>query len=306
MRPSLLTPSQRRIERWKGHLALTGQTLIICGGYVVGREAAQTFDPLFLTGVRAWGSALLYCLLLPFFLKAKWIKARWHDIPTEWKKRLFVLSIVGILFNQMLFNWGLRYTTAATTALIYALTPSVVYWLSIWIFRRESWRWQKAGALLLAYGGVVLALWHNLLHASHGWGWTLILMAVGFWAWYLNYSPPIVSRMGAMEVTTVVMIIGGVLHTPTLCAGLLRQATFPESPGPWWSLAYLIVGMSVMAYLLLNAGLRYLTPTQTALYISFQPIGTALLAAAFGQEPLTWQLAGAAALTTGGMLLFHR
>lgn len=291
---------------WKGHLALTGQTLIICGGYVVGREAAQTFDPLFLTGLRAWGSAIMYLALLPIFRRLGWVTHSWAQLSPALRHRLWILAVVGVLFNQLLFNWGLRYTTAATTALIYALTPSVVFWLGIWVFHKEAFQWRKVAALLVAYAGVILALWHNLLHSAHGWGWLLILSAVGFWAWYLNYSPPVINRVGAIGVTTGVMILGGILHTPTLFLGLLLQKALPTSPIAWFSLLYLILGMSVAAYLLLNAGLRYLSPTQTALYISFQPLGTAALAAILGQEPLTWQLAVAAGLTTGGMLLFRK
>lgn len=298
--------TSRSADSWIGHLALAGQTAIICGGYVVGREAARTFDPLLLTGLRAWGSALVYLALLPTFRRQGWITYHWQQLPYPFRYRLWILAIIGVLFNQLLFNWGLRYTTAATTALIYALTPSVVFWLGIWVFRKEIFQWRKASALLIAYAGVILALWHNLLHSEHGWGWLLILSAVGFWAWYLNYSPPIINRIGAIGVTAAVMILGGILHTPSLVAGLLMQKNLPTSPFAWSSLLYLILGMSVAAYLLLNAGLRYLSPTQTALYISFQPLGTAALAALLGQEPLTWQLAVAAALTTGGMLLFRK
>lgn len=305
MRSAVLSTQSASKTRWIGHLALVGQTAIICGGYVVGRQAAQAFDPLFLTGVRAWGSAIIYLLLIPFLQPQKQVLPKWRHIPSTWKKRLWLLAVLGIFFNQLLFNWGLRYTTAATTALIYALTPSVVFWLGVWVFHREVLKWHKVGALMMAYIGVVLALWHNLLHSEHGWGWLMILAAVGFWAWYLNYSPPIINRLGAIVVTTTVMVLGAILHTPTLIAGAFRQHEMPDGSA-WMSLGYLIIGMSVAAYLLLNAGLRYLSPTQTALYISFQPIGTAILAAALGQEPLTWQLVVAAALTTGGMLLFRK
>lgn len=305
MRSTLLTERSTRRHAWIGHLALIGQTAIICGGYVVGREAAQAFDPFFLTGLRAWGSALIYLMLIPVFRWRGWLRTDWSTTPPRWKRRLWILAMLGIFFNQFLFNWGLRYTTAATTALIYALTPSAVFWLGVWVFHREVIQWRKVGSLVIAYAGVILALWHNLLHSEHGWGWLLILAAVGFWAWYLNYSPPIISRLGALTVTAAVMILGGILHTPTLLIGLFRQEEAPVV-GAWLSLAYLILGMSFAAYLLLNAGLRYLSPTQTALYISFQPVGTAILAAALGQEPLSWQLALAAVLTTGGMLLFGR
>lgn len=305
MRSAVITerPTERR--PWIGHLALIGQTTIICGGYVVGREAARAFDPFFLTGLRAWGSALIYLALIPLFRRQGWIKTDWNAIPPHLKRRLWIMAMLGIFFNQFLFNWGLRYTTAATTALIYALTPSAVFWLGVWVFHKEVMRWRKVGALLIAYVGVILALWHNLLHSDHGWGWLLILGAVGFWAWYLNYSPPLINRLGAITVTAAVMILGALLHSPTMVVGLLRQTNIPP-PGAWLSLGYLITGMSVVAYLLLNAGLRHLSPTQTALYISFQPVGTAILAAALGQEPLTWQLALAAVLTTGGMVLFRR
>ena len=289
-----------------GHIALLGQTLLICGGYVVGREAAQRFDPLLLTGLRAWGSALVYLALWPLLYRARQIPYRWSEIAPHWKKRLWILALIGIFFNQLLFNWGLRYTTAATTALIYALTPSVVFWLGVWVFLRERVSARKLIGLALAYGGVVLALWHNLLHSAHGWGWLLILAAVGFWGFYLNYSPPILERMGAIGVTATIMILGGILHTPTLVAGVFRQEWVGLGLSAWLSLGYLIVGMSVLAYLLLGIGLRYLSPTQAALYISLQPIGTMLLAWMIGQEPLSWQLIVGGLLTTAGMAYFRR
>lgn len=293
-------------REWIGHVALLGQTLIICGGYVVGREAAQRFDPLLLTGLRAWGSALLYVALWPLLCRFRQIPYRWSEIAPHWKKRLWILALLGIFFNQLLFNWGLRYTTAATTALIYALTPSVVFWLGVWVFLREKVSASKLLGLASAYGGVVLALWHNLMHSAHGWGWLLILMAVGFWGFYLNYSPPIIERMGAVGVTAVIMILGGLLHTPTLLWGVFRQTWAELSGSAWLSLGYLIVGMSVLAYLLLGIGLRHLSPTQAALYISLQPIGTMLLAWLMGQEPLSWQLLAGGVLTTAGMAYFRR
>jgi len=102
------------------------------------------------------------------------------------------------------------------------------------------------------------------------------------------------------------MMLGALLHLPTLVVGVWRQNWALVSGEAWISLFYLVLGMSVAAYLLLNYGLRFLTPTQAALYINMQPIATLLIAALVGQEPLTWQLLAAAALTTGGMILFRR
>ncbi|MCS6789518.1 MAG: DMT family transporter [Bacteroidia bacterium] len=303
MRSAKLTTKKKT---WRGHLFLSMQTAIICGGYVVGREAAVRLDPLFLTGLRAFGSAVIFAVLWRPFQSQGWIGFRWAELPRRDKVAVFKLAALGILFNQLLFNWGLRYTTAATTALIYALTPSVVYALSIWFFRKEKLLLSRIGALLLIYAGVVLALWHNLLHGTHGWGWLLILTAVGFWAWYLHLSPPVLEKHGSIGITAVIMIVGGLMHLPTLGIGLLRQNQIPLSPATWGSLGYLILGMSVASYLLLNAGLKYLSPTQVALYISLQPVGTTLLSALLGQEPLTWQLALAAALSTIGLILFQR
>lgn len=121
-----------------------------------------------------------------------------------------------------------------------------------------------------------------------------------------NYSPPILERMGAVAVTATIMIIGAVLHTPTLIVGAVRQVWATLGLGAWLSLGYLVVGMSVLAYLLLSIGLRYLSPTQAALYISLQPIGTMVLASLIGQEPLSWQLVVGGLLTTAGMAYFRR
>ncbi len=296
------TLTSARTQAWRGHLTLAGQTLIISMGYVLGRETAQRFDPLLLTGMRAALSGLVYLIL--WRLEGK--GPAFGGLPLLYRRRLLLLSVLGIFFNQLLFNWGLRYTTAAKTAIIYALTPSIVFLLGLWLFHREKLLWQKVVPLLLAYGGVVLALWHNFLHGGHGWGAGLLVAAVFCWGLYLNFSPPIIERLGAWRVTAYVMIIGAVLHSPALVVGAFRQEWAALTPKAWLGLAYLVLGMSVAAYLLLNYGLRYLTPTQAALYINLQPLCTLLIAALMGQEPFTWQLGIAALLTTGGMILFRR
>jgi len=304
--PATLTPSSTtRSEIWKGHVALLGQTFIISMGYVFGRKAAQAFDPLALTGLRAFFSGAMYALLLMVGQRAGAIRG-WQTLSLPLRRRLVLLAALGIFFNQLLFNWGLRYTTATTTAIIYALTPSVVFFLGLWVFRRERLLFSKVLPLLLAYGGVILALWHNFLHSSYGWGAILLGIAVIFWGFYLNYSPPVMEKVGAFRATGYIMALGGLLHLPTLGIGLWRQNWAALSVEAWISLVYLVVGMSVAAYLLLNYGLRFLTPTQAALYINLQPIATLIIAALMGQEPLTWQLLGAALMTTGGMVLFRR
>ncbi len=304
--PATLTPpSTTRAETWKGHFALIGQTLIISLGYVFGRKAAQAFDPLALTGLRALFSGLIYMGLLALIQRGSPLAA-WQALSRPIRQRLLLLAALGIFFNQLLFNWGLRYTTATTTAIIYALTPSVVFFLGLWVFRREKLLWSKALPLLMAYAGVILALWHNFLHTSYGWGSLLLGFAVIFWGFYLNYSPLIMAKLGAFQATGYIMVLGALLHLPTLLAGLWRQDWSQISPESWMSLLYLILGMSVAAYSLLNYGLRFLTPTQAALYINMQPIATLLIAALMGQEPLSWQLLVAALLTSGGMILFRR
>ena len=304
--PATLTPSSTtRSETWKGHLALIGQTLVISLGYVFGREAAQVFDPLTLTGLRALFSGLLYIVLLALIQKGNPL-ATWQAFSQPIRQRLLLLAVLGIFFNQLLFNWGLRYTTATTTAIIYALTPSVVFFLGLWVFRRERLLWNKVLPLLMAYAGVVLALWHNFLHTSYGWESILLGVAVIFWGFYLNYSPPIMAKLGAFRATGYIMVYGAFLHLPTLLAGLWRQDWSQISPEAWISLFYLVLGMSIAAYSLLNYGLRFLTPTQAALYINMQPIATLLIVALIGQEPLSWQLLVAALLTSSGMLLFRR
>ena len=304
--PATLTPVPKtRPEIWKGHAALIGQTLIISLGYVLGRQAAQAFDPLALTGLRALLSGVVYGIGLSLSQGTSPL-SDWSALSRPLRRRLLLLAALGIFFNQLLFNWGLRYTTATTTAIIYALTPSVVFFLGLWVFHRERLLLSKVLPLLLAYGGVILALWHNFLHSCYGWGGLLLGLAVIFWGFYLNYSPPILAKIGAFRATGYIMMLGALLHLPTLIVGLGWQNWALVSREAWISLFYLVLGMSVAAYLLLNYGLRFLTPTQAALYINMQPIATLLIAALVGQEPLTWQLLAAAVLTTGGMILFRR
>ncbi|MGQ9862921.1 MAG: DMT family transporter [Bacteroidia bacterium] len=270
-----------------GHAAMVLQTMVISISYLLAREAALAFHPLFLTGARGLLSALLFLLL-----------GREKLFPLPRDPKIFFLAFIGVFLNQGLFNWGMAYTTPTTAALLYALVPSGVFLIGWLYLKQEKPTLYKFLALVAAYGGVILALWHNFHQVQPTWGTLLILGGVAFWALYLNLSKPLIGQLGAFRLTAYVMMVGGALHSLLLPAGMIFQNWDAATPIAWVGLGYLVVGTSATAYALLSFALKHLSPTQTALHINAQPLGTFILAASLGKETFTWQV-----LLSMGLLL---
>lgn len=262
-----------------GHCAMVLQTLVISISYLLAREAALGFHPLFLTGARGLLSALIFLLL-----------GREKLLPIPRDPNIFFLALIGVFINQGLFNWGMTYTTPTTAALLYALVPSGVFLIGWLYLKKEKPTPYKILALAAAYGGVILALWHNFHQVTPSWGTLLILGGVGFWALYLNLSKPWVEKLGAFRLTAYVMIFGGALHGLLLPAGIVLQNWDTPTSLAWVGLGYLVLGTSVTAYALLSFALKHLSPTQTALHINAQPLGTLILSTSLGKETFTWQV----------------
>ena len=217
------------------------------------------------------------------------------DIP-----KLLWLGLLVVPLNQGFFLFGLTQSTASHAALMYALTPLVVYLLA-----RRFLHERSAGKLIgiaAAFAGVALILADRGLgrEMSVMRGDLLMLVAVFSWALYTIASKELLQRYDPMTLTTWVIVAGTAMSLPAaLIPGAippLRSITLPV----WSGIAYLAVGTSVIAYPLWLYALRHLEASKVAITTNAQPVLTSILSwLLFGERFGAAFFAGAALILFG-------
>ena len=194
------------------------------------------------------------------------------------------LGILAIPINQGFFLFGLQWTTAGHSALLYALTPLFVLLLAAWKLRERITAGRVIG-ILLAFAGVVAVLFERgISFASNQFtGDVLVLIAVVSWAFFTVLGKPYIKKYGAMVVTARAMTYGTLLFVPLGGFSMFGFDPKAVAPDAWAGLLYCAIGTSVIAYTLWYWALHFIDAAQVAVFNNLQPI----IAAFFG-----WLLLG--------------
>jgi drug/metabolite transporter (DMT)-like permease len=141
---------------------------------------------------------------------------------------------LGSVVNQILFVAGLRYTSPANSALLYATTPLMVLLIAALWQRLEVLRLYKLLGVLISLAGVVLLLVLSGVVPSRVasaplLGNVLTLGAVFCWSCYLAFSRPFLQRYKPWHFASATMVLSALLFVPA--AGLCR-CTPPGLAGP--------------------------------------------------------------------------
>ena len=99
-------------------------------------------------------------------------------IEKKYQRSIFILGFL-IVLNQYLYLYGLKYTTAANGALLYALTPIFVLILSRFSLT-EKITFQKLLGIILAFIGVTVVIFERGISTSaeFAFGNIIILLAI--------------------------------------------------------------------------------------------------------------------------------
>jgi drug/metabolite transporter (DMT)-like permease len=101
------------------YIVLVLQMVIASGTYLIAKTVARDIEPFALTMLRNTIAAI--GLIGIYFLREKKIRIERAD-----RHRIILLGFLAIWMNQFLFLFGMRYTTPANAALLYAATPIFV------------------------------------------------------------------------------------------------------------------------------------------------------------------------------------
>ncbi len=277
------------------------QQIIGSTTHIVAQDASEHVAPGQLLLLRSVGASLVFLMIL-FATEKRW--NIFHRIARADVGRMVLLGLLNVPLNQLLFLHGIKYTTPANSALLYAMTPAMVFLFTA-ILHSERPSAKKGIGIAIAFAGVGIIMFERgvELRPEHTTGNILIFIAVMAWSLFTMLGRPLVLKYGAVYVTAVNMIMGTILYLPFGLLSSSAAGISAMSSISWTEVAYLALISSVLNYILWYVALGKLEATRVAVFQNLQPIITTVMAIYLGRMLLTGQFLGGGLLALVGVLI---
>lgn len=266
--------------------------------------AKDHFTAGWLVAVRMLVSGLLLLLMVSSAYGRAHTLAVWRQRRTA--LRLVVLSIAGLLGMQYSFFSSIAYGNSVVATLLQNLGPVFITLYVAWRLRQKPSSWQF-GAVSLAVMGTFLLVTGGHLHslsvprAAVIWG----LLSGVTMAFYTLYPGSLLRAYGPATIVGWAMLLGGIV-----LSGIVRpwQLAIHPTPAAWFLVACVIVLGTLLAYYLYIASLKYISPSETSLLASSEPLFITIIAALYLhiELSLTSLVGGACILVTVVILSLKR
>ena len=283
------------------HLSLAGAA--ICWGLMspLGKDAMQHgIDGITLVSLRVLGGAILF-----------WLTSLFAPRETISRKHIALLclaAVFGLVGNQCCFTIGLSLTSPVNAGIVTTTMPISALLLSALILK-EPITLRKALGVALGCCGAVLLVMTSVRTAAGATGmgdlrgdllcfaaqisYTIYLTVFGWLA--KRYSIFTVNKWMFLSATCIVWPFTAqhVWQTPW---SALSMVTLAE-------IAYVVVGGTFLAYILMIRGQQVLRPTVVSMYNYVQPIVAVIVSIVLGLAVFTLTHALAVALIFSGVAL---
>lgn len=256
-----------KFQDWKAHLALFFVNTLYGASHVLAKGVMPDFlTPSVFILFRVLGATLLF-----------WIVKLILPIQKIEKKDFLLLAICGLFgvaINQLCFFYGLNLSSAINSGIIMTTNPILVIILAYFLIKEKITISKIAGILIGAAGAILLTLAGSSGKGDSLLGDLFLFTNALSYAIYLVIAKPLMKKYNPLTVITYVFTFGlGIvlLFPPTLTE--VFQTDFQKiSLEIWAKIAYVVVGVTFLTYLLTMYGLKYLSPSVSSAYIYFQPV----------------------------------
>lgn len=285
------------------YLKLLAVVLIWGGTFVAGRQLAGSVAPLLAASVRFLLASLVLGGLLALLPPLRRLPSRRQF------GQLAVLGFFGVfVYNLCLFQ-GLQSVSASRASLIVALNPAAIALASAVLFKERLSLGRQLGiaVCLLGAGTVILGRDPQALGAAQGVGQGDLLMlgCVLSWGVYSLFGRALIASHGALATVAWSVLLGSVM----LCALAISQgalnlpALAALKRSDWFSLGYLGIVGSALAYYWYYQAIARIGPTRSGVFIALNPLSAVLFAALLLGEQLGPVMALGGALVLLGIVL---
>jgi drug/metabolite transporter (DMT)-like permease len=290
---TLFRPSNRLIYP----LIIVGQ-LIAGGTFPIAKIAVSSIEPFTLALLRFGIASATMLLIIVTTGRVRRIERG------DWL-RFIMLGLLAVPLNQLLFLYGLKFTTAGRSALYYGATPIFVFLLAV-LYLKEKVTPLKVIGIAASFAGVAVILRGGRMDEGVLFGDFLVILAVIAWAAYTVFGKKLLKKYGALTVTAYALIIGTVAYLPI---GIIPAIRFDYSQVPdaaWLSLLYIAIMTSVVAYSIWYWALARMEASKLSIFQNLQPVFAAILSIIVVGETFGFDFYLGGALVISGVLLTQR
>ncbi|MEJ8801609.1 DMT family transporter [Pontibacter sp. H249] len=283
------------------HGALFLVALIYGSNYSIAKEVMPAYvGPFGLIVIRVVSAAIFFEIFARMVVKEKIVG--WAD-----NVRAILCGITGIAVNQLCFFAGLNLTVPINAALLMVIVPVIVLIFSA-ILLKERVGWRKVSGIIVSCVGALLLISTSSSASTPGniWGDILIIVNAMSFGMYLVLVKPLMQKYKAITIVSRIFTVGAIIVIPFGWQQLQEPdySAFPYSI--WLAILFMVVAVTIIAYLFNTWALRYANPSLVGAYIYLQPVLAILIAVGFGKDVFTLQKAFYALMIFVGVYLVSR
>lgn len=265
----------------RAYLALFATVLLWSYQAIAAKNAIADFPSMLLLSLRMGIAGVVF---LPFFLREKpWKNTRFGDLI-----RASFFSTV----NVACFLWGIQYTSASVSQLIYAAMPVLIL-LSDYVYGNKRHAWYTVfgvGIGLLGIGYIVYLSFIEQGTTITGSlkGNMAIIVAMCGWVVYILRSKSLSSSFSNVAIGSTTVLIGfafSIMLAAVEWYGYHPTVHFTGTA--LWGGAYMGIFGTFFAYIFYQYGIKYTSPVTVSMTTYIQPVISTAMAAFFLGERLT-------------------
>jgi len=265
------------------HLAVIVANVIFGINYVVAKGIMPDYLlPRPIIFLRVAGASIIFWLVSLFFPREKVTK---KDMI-----QLAICAVFGVALNQILFFEGLNLTTPINASIIMVTIPIMILVFAHFIIGDKINMNKLIGILFGFTGAVYLILQGGSISLGSNTilGNLLIFLNASSYALFLVLVKPLLKKYSALTVMKWVFTFGFIFILP-FTWNLLLDSDFNAIPTHiWFSIVYVVLFTTVLAYFLNNYSLKTITPTMNSAYIYAQPLIATLISLWARKDRLTY------------------
>ncbi len=284
----------------KAYAALSGMAVAFGGTFVATKVALRGFEPLLIAFIRFTVAGAILWLV--------WRRRGEREaVGRRELARLAALGFVSLTVYFTFENLGIAHTSASDAAILIATIPIFVLVVNAFTTREHTTGGQWLGVVLSFAGVAALAeLGARGAGGSTLGGNLLVLAACVAGALYTVMARRLMVTRSALFVTTFQNLFGALFMAPLAAVEAALVGVRTPTPAAVGAVFYLALLGSVVAYLLLNYGLRFVSAGRASAFTNVVPVIAVIGAYLVLGERFTAGQAVAAVVVLGGVFLANR
>ena len=258
--------------------------------------AQSPIDSVMIASLRLIGSAIFLLLLLPILPRQRIQRG---DILS-----LLLMSLCGMALSMYSYTMGIGLTLPSHAGILTTLPPMFVLLLG-WVFLKQRIPWMRAVGIAIAAIGVLILVVSNSHAASSAsnilLGDGLCLLAQLLLACYFVFFTGLIKRYHPFVLLSWLFGISSLIVLPFVWDDILHFPWAQLSASSWGYILAIVLGSTLIPYLLITGAQRILAPSVVTCYNYVQPLTALLLSLAWGIETMSWGKAIAISLILIGL-----